>query len=83
MPQNPRMFPSRLSDKEQSRNRNKSRVCSKVEHVFHVMKRQFGFTKVHYRGLDKNAHYLFVNCALISMVVAKKPLLCILQVTCV
>jgi len=71
-----------LSDEERSRNRNKSRVRSKVEHIFHVMKRQFGFTKVRYRGLDKNAHFLFVNCALINLVMAKKRLLRISQVTC-
>jgi IS5 family transposase len=71
-----------LSDDEHSRNRNKSRVRSKVEHIFHVMKRQFGFTKVRYRGLDKNAHLLFVNCTLINLVMAKKRLLRISQVTC-
>jgi IS5 family transposase len=26
-----------------------------VEHVFRVIKRQFGFTKTRYRGLGKNA----------------------------
>lgn len=71
-----------LSADERSRNRNKSRVRSKVEHIFHVMKRQFGFTKVRYRGLDKNAHFLFVNCALINLVMARKRLLRILQGTC-
>jgi len=35
-----------LSDEDRSRNRNKSRVRSIVEHVFHVMKCQFGFTDV-------------------------------------
>ena len=72
----------KLSEDERSRNRNKSRVRSKVEHVFHVMKRQFGFTKVRYRGLDKNAHFLFVNCALINLVMAKRRLLRLSQVTC-
>ena len=71
-----------LSDEERSRNRNKSGVRSKVEHIFHVMKRQFGFTKVCYRGLDKNAHFPFVNCALINLVMAKKRLLRIPQGMC-
>ena len=71
-----------LSDDERSRNRNKSRVRSKVEDIFHVMKRQFGFTKGRYRGLDKNAHFLFVNCALINLVMAKKRLLRLSQVRC-
>jgi len=72
----------KLSDVERSRNRNKSKVRAKVEHVFHVMKRQFGFTKVRYRGLDKNAYFLFVNCALINLVMAKKRLLRSPQVKC-
>ena len=64
-----------LTEIEQAKNRNKSKVRSKVEHLFHIMKRQFGFTKVRYRGLEKNAHYLFVNCALINLVLSKKRLL--------
>lgn len=64
-----------LSDEERSRNRNKSRVRAKVEHVFGVMKGQFGLTKVRYRGLSKNAHHLFVSCALTNLVIAKKTLL--------
>ena len=68
-----------LSDDERSRSRNKSRVRSKVEHVFHVMKRQFSFTKVRYRELDKNAHFLLVNCTLINRMIAKRRLLRISQ----
>ena len=64
-----------LTDDERSRNRNKSRVRAKVEHQFGIIKRQFGFTKVRYRGLDKNAHRLFVACALSNLVMAKKTLL--------
>lgn len=65
----------KLSDADRSRNRNKSKVRAKVEHVFGVMKGQFGFTKVRYKGLDKNAHHLFVSCALVNLVMAKKALL--------
>jgi len=65
----------RLSEAERSCNRNKSKVRAKVEHVFGVMKRRFGFNKVRYRGLDKNAHYLFVTCALTNIVLSKKKLL--------
>ncbi len=72
----------KLSEAERARNRNKSKVRAKVEHVFHVMKRQFGFTKVRYRGLDKNAHFLFVNCALINLVMARKRILRSPQVSC-
>ncbi len=64
-----------LTDDERARNRNKSRVRAKVEHQFGIIKRQFGFSKVRYRGLDKNAHRLFVACALSNLVMAKKTLL--------
>ena len=64
-----------LSDYERARNRTKSKVRAKVEHVFGVMKGRFGFTKVRYKGLEKNAHHLFVSCALVNLVMAKKTLL--------
>ena len=56
-----------LSDAEKARNTTKARVRSKVEHGFRVMKQQFGFTKVRYRGLAKNAHRAFVTCGLINL----------------
>ena len=64
-----------LSEADRSRNRNKSKVRAKVEHLFGVMKCRFGFTKVRYKGLAKNAHHLFVSCALVNLVMAKKVLL--------
>ena len=64
-----------LSEADRSRNRNKSKVRAKVEHLFSVMKCRFGFTKVRYKGLAKNAHHLFVSCALVNLVMAKKVLL--------
>ena len=64
-----------LSDQERVTNREKSRVRARVEHVFGVMKGQFGFTKVRYKGLAKNAHHLFVACALVNLVMVKKALL--------
>jgi len=39
------------------------------------MKRQFGYTKVRDRGLDKNTHAVFTECALINLVMAKQQLL--------
>jgi len=64
-----------LNDDDRARNRQKSKVRARVEHVFAVMKLRFGFAKVRYKGLDKNAHHLFVSCALINMVMAKRVLL--------
>jgi hypothetical protein len=50
-------------------------VRSKVEHAFHVTKWQFGFVMVRYRGLDKNAHRLFVTSALANLSMARRHLL--------
>jgi IS5 family transposase len=58
-----------------AKNRTKSKVRAKVEHVFQVMKLKFGFVKVRYRGLKKNAHRLFVTCALVNLFVSRKKLL--------
>src|SRR5436853_2966904 len=44
-----------IDEVERAKNRSKSRVRSKVEHVFAVMKLKFGFVKLRYRGLQKNA----------------------------
>ena len=65
----------KLTKVDRARNRTKSRVRAKVEHQFGIIKRQFGFTKVRYRGLEKNAQRLFVACALSNLVMAKKQLL--------
>ena len=39
--------------------------------MFGVMKRGFGFTRLRYKGLSKNEHYLLITCALVNMVMAK------------
>ena len=51
----------------------KAGVCAKVEHPFRVIKRQFGYVKVRYRGLKKNTAQLFALFALsnLSMVRGK------------
>jgi IS5 family transposase len=43
--------------------------------VFQVMKLKFGFVKVRYRGLKKNAHRLFVTCALVNLFMSRKKVL--------
>jgi IS5 family transposase len=55
-------------------NRAKSRVRSRVEHVFAVVKRLWGFTKVRYRGLAKNATRSFVALALANLYMARRRL---------
>jgi len=55
-------------------NRAKSRVRARVEHVFAVVKRLWGFNKVRYRGLAKNATRAFVVTALANIYLARKRL---------
>jgi IS5 family transposase len=64
-----------LSDADKGKNRTKSRVRARVEHPFLILKRVFGFTKVRYRGLDKNATRLFVACGLVNLYMARRRLL--------
>ncbi len=64
-----------IDEEERAKNRTKSSVRSKVEHVFQVMKLKFGFVKLRYRGLKKNAHQLFVICGLVNLFLSRKKLL--------
>lgn len=56
-------YKNRIDEAERAKNRTKSRVRLKVEHVFVVLKLKFGFVKVLYRGMEKNANRLFATCA--------------------
>lgn len=60
--------------KQREQNRLHSKVRSRVEHVFGVLKLRFGFAKVRYRGLAKNLHRLQVSFALVNLVTASKHL---------
>ena len=64
-----------VDEVERAKNRTKSTVRSKVEHVFGVMKLKFGFVKVRYRGLGKNANRLFATCALVNLFMVRKRLM--------
>lgn len=64
-----------IDEVQRAKNRIKSKVRAKVEHTIGVLKRIFGFTKVRYRGLAKNAHRLFVACALANLFTARRRLL--------
>ncbi|MBK8972081.1 MAG: transposase [Hahellaceae bacterium] len=48
------------------------KLASRVEHLFGILKGQFGYKKVRYRGLDKNAHAVFTKCALANLVMANR-----------
>jgi len=60
---------------ERAKNKTKSSVRAKVEHPFLVIKRIFGFARTRYKGLDKNAHRLFVTCALANLYLIRRRLL--------
>ena len=53
----------------------KASVRAKVEHPFRVIKRQFGYTKVRYRGLAKNTAQLVTLFALSNLWMARRTLL--------
>lgn len=55
--------------------RHKASVRAKVEHPFRVVKRQFGYTKVRYRGLAKNAAQVLTLFALSNLWMARRRLM--------
>ena len=57
------------------KNRTKSSIRARVEHVFGVVKRLWGFGKVRYRGLRKNATREFKALALANIFLARKTLM--------
>lgn len=60
---------------ERAKNRNKSKIRARVEHVFAVVKRLWGFAKVRYRGLEKNATRSFVALGLANIYLARTRLM--------
>ena len=62
------------ADIERIANRIRSKTRSRVEHMFAVVKRQFGFSKVRYKGLAKNATRAFVALGLANIYIARKRL---------
>lgn len=68
-------YKDRIDEVERAKNRTKSGVRAKVEHPFLVIKRVFGFAKTRYRGLEKNAHRLFVASALVNLYMMRRRLL--------
>ena len=56
-------------------NRMLASLRAKVEHPFRIVKRQFGYTKVRYRGLFKNAQQLYLLFALANLYHVRKVLM--------
>lgn len=53
----------------------KASIRAKVEHPFRVIKQQFGFTKVRYRGLAKNTAQIITLFALSNLWMARRRLI--------
>ncbi len=64
-----------VDEVEKRKNRNKSKIRARVEHVFGVVKRLWGFTKVRYRGLEKNATRAFTALALSNIFMSRRHLM--------
>jgi transposase, IS5 family len=58
--------------------RLKASVRAKVEHAFRVIKLQFGFTKVRYRGLEKNTAQLKTLFALSNLWMVRRKLMVVM-----
>ena len=67
-------FKNHIDEVAKKKNTTKSRVRAKVEHVFRILKRVFGFEKVRYRGIAKNHHRLCTNFALVNLYLHRKRL---------
>jgi transposase, IS5 family len=67
-------FKNYVDEEAKRKNTTKSSVRAKVEHVFRILKRVFGFDKVRYRGIAKNHHRLCANFALVNLYLHRKRL---------
>lgn len=56
-----------LSTTQKKRNRKISQVRAKVEHCFRVLKRQFGYNKTRYKGLEKNRIQILSLLSLVNL----------------
>jgi transposase, IS5 family len=63
-----------LSSSQKRRNKKYGVVRAKVEHVFRVIKCQFGYRKVRYCGLFKNTAQMFSLMALANLYLARRSL---------
>ena len=63
-----------LTARQRARNRRFGKVRAKVEHVFRVMKCQFGYRKVRYRGISMNGAQVFSLLALANLYLARRTL---------
>ena len=65
----------KLNCADRSFNRKSNRTRARVEHVFGIIKHLWGYRKVRYRGLAKNAAQVFTLFALANMYMARRKLM--------
>ena len=63
-----------LTEEQRRINRHMSSYRSKVEHVFRIVKRQFGYARTRYRGLYKNSQQIFCLLALANIYIMRRIL---------
>ena len=64
-----------LTEANRRFNHKMSSIRARVEHVFRVIKCQFGYTKVRYKGLVKNAAQVFTLIGLSNLYLARRALM--------
>jgi transposase, IS5 family len=72
-------FKNYVDEEAKRKNTTKSSVRAKVEHVFRILKRVFGFDKTRYKGIAKNHHRLCANFALVNLYLHRKRLAVLAQ----
>ena len=68
-------YPGIVDEAVRAKNRNKSKIRLHVEHVFGAVKRLWGFGKVRYHGLQKNATRTFIALALANIYLGRQRLM--------
>jgi len=61
-----------LTEHQKTINQSRSRTRARGEHAFRIVKRLWGFAKVRYRGLMKNAARAFASFALANLYLVRK-----------
>jgi len=70
-----KMPDGRAKSRIQKEEHRKASIRAKVEHPFRVIKRQFGLTKVRFKGLAKNTAHVMTLFALSNLWMARKKLM--------
>ena len=60
---------------QKKRNQRHSRVRARVEHLFRIIKCQFGYRKVRYKGLAKNQAQVMSLVALANIYLLRRSLM--------